>query len=337
MVRGRRRERPLEERRGAGDRDRTLVLLATDRRWLRSGLEEVLSPEGFRVVVAHDVTALKRRAEEQPPALVLVDEELPGLDVGGTARALVSGPLGPETPLLLYTSSAAARVQTHTRALNAGFWGLLTDPLRPAEVIARLRRMLAISARTGNGSQRSFGSEIGLESSIGFLSLEELGRILPAIGALAEREETSVSIVLLAPTGDRTGDCERRSEVAESVCGSNLRRADLCAWIDDAEIAIVAFGTSASDAERLVERLDALAAAGRTDPEETDQRLSAAIVELEPSTELERAVRRAGRSSNDGEPVSLEQVVELFHLRDAREALSEARAAGGGVRVIDVA
>lgn len=329
------RQRSLEKQLGANDGNRPLVLLATDRRWLRSALEDVLSPEGFQVGLAEDASELQSKAEGQPLALVLVDEELPGFDVEETARTLVSGPLGPETPLLLYSSSAAARVKTHTQALNAGFWELLTDPLRPEEVIARLRRMLAISARMKNDGVKPSSSDNGNESPAAFLSLEELGRVLPAVAALAERQGTTVSIVLLEPTGKRTGDRERRREVAASVCGPNLRRADLCAWVNDSEVAVVAFGTSAAGAQRLVERLDALAA-GRTDLEEADRRLSAAIVELEPSTELERTLRKAGRP-RPGEPASLDEVVEMFHLQDARKALSEARAAGGGIRVIYVA
>ena len=83
-----------------------------------------------------------------------------------------------------------------------------------------------------------------------------------------------------------------------------------------------------------VARLDA-SASGRNGIEDGAGRLSAAIVELEPSGDLERAVRRAGHRG-DGEELSLEQIVELFHLKDARDALHDAREAGGGVRVVKV-
>jgi len=325
----------LEEHLTGDAGDRSLVLLATGRRWLRAALEEVLSPEGFRLVFAGDAEQLRTRAQDQSPALVIVDEELPGLEVESAARHLVSGPLGPETPLLLYTSTSAARVREHVRALEAGFWELLTDPLRPSQVIARLRRMLALSGQMRRSGKSRGGFDDLAGSPIDFLSLDELGRILPAMGALAEREEASLSIVLLAPTTEtETDDGERRS-VAESVCGRNLRRADLCALIDGAEVAIVAFDTSASEAKSLVERLDSLVSGG-SGLGESGTRLSAAIVELKPSPELERAVRQAGRSGKDGK-TSLEQIVELFHLQDAKSALSDARESGGGVRVVEVA
>lgn len=321
--------------RRAGDGDEpTPVLLATDRRWLSSALEDVLSPEGFRLVRASHADDLRAVAEEERPALVIVDEELPGLEVERAARRLVSGSLGHHTPLLLYTSSSAAGARNRVRALEAGFWDLLTDPLRPAQVAALLRRMLSISGRIRQSGDGPEESRAPTEPSVEFLDLENLSRVLPSIAALAEREETSFSIVLLAPTSSLEDD-ERRAGVAETVCGPHLRRADLCASIDDAEVAVVAFDTTAEEARSLVERLNSRTAE-RTDPDGADRSLSAAIVELAPSPALDRALRRLGRRQA-GEPVSLEEIVDLFHLEDAKSALSDARETGGGVRVIDVA
>lgn len=236
--------------------------------------------------------------------------------------------------MLLYTASSVARGEAHAEAYRAGFWDVLSDPLRPSVFVAKLRRLLAISGRARRADAPPSSAPGPEASTVGFLTLDELGRVLPAIGALAEREETSVSIVLLSPTGSEEDRDERglRESAAADLCGPNLRRADLCAWIDDAEIAIVAFDTDAEEARSLVERLDA-AASRRTGPEGVDRHLSAAIVELEPSGELERAVRRAGRRG-ENEETSLEQIVELFHLKDARDALRDAREAGGGVRVV---
>lgn len=324
----------LESRVVGGGGDPVPVLLASDRRWLRSALGDVLSAEGFKMESVARRDELTQRAKEGRPALVIVDEELPGLEVESTARSLVEGPLGHETPLLLYTSVSAAHVAEHVRALDAGFWDLLTDPLRPAEVTARLRRMLTNSRhmRAEGSEAPSTGGRDG--RSVQFLTLEELGRVLPAISALAEREESSVSIVLVAPTAPAV-DRERQKEVAASVCGPNLRRADLCAWINDAELAIVAYDTSAEEARSIVERLESLAAVPPMEGDEAGPRLSAAIVELNPSVELERVLRETGRSR--GGTVDIDEIVELFRLRDARSALRDAREAGGGVRVIDVA
>lgn len=315
----------------ANSSDRTLVLLASSRKWLRMALGEVLSPEGFRLVSANDPDDLRRRAEEESPAVVIVDEELPGLDVEAAARELVEGPLGRGTPLLLYTSSSVAGGGMHARALNAGFWSLLREPVRAAPVIAELRRLLAIADRIRGGASTQVESTSSRESSVGFLTLDELGRVLPAIGALAERQETTVSLLLLGPTSE-ADDPEDASATA-SICGPNLRRADLCALIDGAEVAVVAYDTGSEGARALFERLDQLAAE-RPDLEEKGG-LSAGIVELKPSRDLERALSRAGRGAR--EELGLDEIVEIFHLSDARSALQDARESGGGVRVIEVA
>lgn len=309
-----------------------LVLLATERRWLATALEEVLAPEGFELARAADADELLDLADHRPPAIVVVDEELPGLDISATARSLIDDSIGRRTPLLLYTSSSVARGERHAEAYRAGYWDLLSEPLRPSVFVARLRRLLAMSE---DMKESAGAAERQQPSTVGFLTLDELGRVLPAMGALAEREDATVSLVLLAPgVGDGT-DRKRQKSAAASLCGPHLRQADLCAWIDDAELAVVAFDTDASDARSLVERLDGLAD-DRPGLAGTAGRLSAAIVELEPSGELERAVERAGRRGED-ETVSLDEIVELFHLTDARDALREARRAGGGVRVVEFA
>lgn len=319
------------DRVGARSGRRELVLLATARSWLATALGEVIGPEGFDLALAGDAEELLEVADHCSPAIVIVDEELPGLDVSSTARSLILDSIGRRTPLLLYTSSSVARGEHHAEAYRAGFWDLLSEPLRPSVLVAKLHRLLAVS-----GDMREPVSGEERPSTLGLLSLDELGRVLPAVGALAERENVSVSLVLLAPdaAGDET-ERKRRKSTAASLCGPHLRRADLCAWIDDSELAVVAFDTDAEDARSLVRRLDSLAE-NRPELAGRDGRLSAAIVELEPSGELERAVERAGHRGEGG-AVSLEEIVELFHLKDARDALRDARRAGGGVRVVEVA
>lgn len=321
----------LADRMDGNDGERSLLLLATTRRWLVTALEEVVTPEGFTLVQAEDADELLRMAADREPAIVVVDEELPGLDLEDTARGLVEGPIGSTTPLLLYTASSVARGDIHSAAYRAGFWDLLDEPLRPSVLVARLRRLLAMSDEMKSARSPSAPPESDA-SRVEFLTLEELARILPSIGALAEREGTAMSIVLLSTPSSLKEEAARHGSATASLCGPNVRRADLCARVDDAEIAIVAFDTDAEEARSLVERLDAAAESSFVQGD-TRQHLSAAVVELEPSGELGRAVRRAG----PGESVSLDQVVELFHLGEARRALRDAREAGGGVRIVEVA
>ena len=322
--------------RGSGDSSEgTPILLATSRRWLTAALEEVLAPEGFTLLRASDAESLLRKGEVSSPALVVVDEELPGMDVGEMAERLVSGGLGEDVPLLLYTSSSVAGADRHARALEKGFWDLLKEPVRARPVIAKFRRLICLSGRLGTATPRGGPTEMESVrsdgSSIGFLELDELVHVLPAIGALAEREKASVSLVLLGPTVG-ADDAGKRSATA-SLCGPNVRRADLCAWADGAEVVIVAYDTGAEGARTLFERLDRIAAA-RSDLRD-EETLSAGIVELKPNRSLSRAVRRVGNRGED-ETVEAERVVELFHLTDARGALDDARAAGGGARVVEI-
>lgn len=314
--------------------ERTVILLATHRRWLETALKEVLSPENFAVVLARDSDELHRIAERELPAMVIIDEELPGLTLRDAARSLTEGPLEPSTPLLMYTSSAIAHARGHAEAYRSGFWDVLTDPLRPSVLVAKLRRLLALSEEM-RCPQRARPASHGDGQSFRFLTLDEVGKVLPAVGALAEREQMTISLILLGPTTSDFTDREKVRSMTAFLCGPNLRQADLCAWLDDAEVMIIAFDTNEREAQTLVERLNILAS-GRRKREPTEHQLSAAIVELEPSGSLKRAVHEIGPSGN-GNSATLERIVELFHLSEARDALREAREEGGGVRVIDIA
>ena len=90
-------------------------------------VRDVLGASGYDVVSAASGEEALRIAAEQPPDLVLMDLQLPGIDGTETMRRLRRGPLSPDVPVVAVT--AFAMVGDHAEARRAGFDGYLEKPI----------------------------------------------------------------------------------------------------------------------------------------------------------------------------------------------------------------
>src|SRR3954451_21835373 len=104
------------------------------RRLLRKGLEE----DGFEVVLADSGEDAVSMAEEDPPALLVIDIGLPDADGRDVCQAIRSR--GVESPVLFLT--ARDKVVDRLAGFSAGGDDYLTKPFEFAELIARLRALL---------------------------------------------------------------------------------------------------------------------------------------------------------------------------------------------------
>jgi DNA-binding NtrC family response regulator len=114
------------------------ILIVDDDRDLRQFLAEVLESDGFEVREAEDGPAALARVNEEPPALVILDISMPGLDgltVLSRMRTVV-----PRLPIVMVTSSVAVRTAVH--AMHLGADDYLTKPFDSAELVLRVRRVL---------------------------------------------------------------------------------------------------------------------------------------------------------------------------------------------------
>jgi two-component system, cell cycle response regulator DivK len=90
-------------------------------------VRDVLQFAGYDVVEAQSGEEGVRVAEEDPPDLVLMDLQLPGIDGTETLRRLRQGSLGRDVPVVAVTAFAMAEDREH--ASLAGFDGYVEKPI----------------------------------------------------------------------------------------------------------------------------------------------------------------------------------------------------------------
>jgi two-component system, cell cycle response regulator DivK len=90
-------------------------------------VREVLSFAGYDVIEAQSGEDGLRVAQENPPDLVLMDLQLPGIDGFETLRRLRQDTLGPNVPVIAVTAFAMA--VDKDRASKAGFDGYIEKPI----------------------------------------------------------------------------------------------------------------------------------------------------------------------------------------------------------------
>lgn len=328
------------------------VLLVSDRDWFASALGAVLEHEGFELTREHVGRTAVNDAGRIAPDIVIVDEGLPDLDPATVCRELKDGALGSEVPVLVYSPNVW-REQEQAAALAAGAWDIIREPIRSAYLVAKLRRLLEIRRMMARAAEQSRTSEI----NPALLDLGGLLRTLSVLTAVASRTDTALACAVVGPTltdPADSGSVVRQRRGTARLCSGNTRSSDLCGWLGDTEVAIVAYDASIVGATTLVQRLNELAEEelGRYRP----QPLSAGIVELHSgrSAELLQDREPPARRSADlgtivpavvrGSDVAVDlradvlprKLDSLYRFAAAQDALRQARADGGGVRVVDV-
>jgi DNA-binding response OmpR family regulator len=117
--------------------EQPLVLVIEDDVDLQEAIGRAVRAAGFRICQAFDGMQGVWMAKNTPPAIVLLDVDLPELDGIGVCKELAEA-AGGELPIIMLTSHAEA---SYVRAaMNAGAWDYVTKPVDPAELLVRLRR-----------------------------------------------------------------------------------------------------------------------------------------------------------------------------------------------------
>lgn len=116
------------------------ILLAEDNAQNRLMLAEYLSSKGYKVVTAHDGLEATQLAEAQPPALILMDIQMPNMDGLQAIRHLRAQAEFAHLPIIALT--ALAMSDDAERCLQAGASMYLSKPVVLQELLGNIMYLL---------------------------------------------------------------------------------------------------------------------------------------------------------------------------------------------------
>jgi two-component system cell cycle response regulator DivK len=118
-----------------------VILIVEDNERNLKLLRDVLEYAGYDVRVARTAEDGITLAVSEPPDLVLMDLQLPGIDGMEALRRLRESPRTADIPVVAVT--AQAMKQDREKALNAGFNGYVEKPISVRAFPDQVRRFLS--------------------------------------------------------------------------------------------------------------------------------------------------------------------------------------------------
>lgn len=300
------------------------VLLVSAHDWFASALQAVLEPEGFTFARVRSGRVALRDAGLIAPDLVIIDEGLPDLDAAALSQALTAGPLQPSVPILVYSPNFWQE-NAQAEAMKCGAWDIIKEPVRSRLIVAKMRRLLQIKRLIETTQEGSLS-----DTATGLFNLAGLMRMLRILGGVASRTEAALSCAVFGPTDAGQELKERDRERMAGFFTANIRSSDVCGWVGGADLAIVAYDTTAAGITMMLQRLTRLAAESSNGSDLLP--MSAGVVELPP---LPANGRRGAAIGGEPPTGAARRLAGLSRFAAAENALREARAAGGGIRIAE--
>ncbi|MFQ5830532.1 MAG: response regulator [Candidatus Methylomirabilia bacterium] len=116
------------------------ILVIEDQEDNRRIMRDLLTSVGYEVVEAVTGEEGVASAERQPPDLILMDIQLPGLDGYEATRRIKANPALRPIPVIAVTSYALSG--DDVKAREAGCDGYVSKPYSPRELLAKIREYL---------------------------------------------------------------------------------------------------------------------------------------------------------------------------------------------------
>jgi len=126
-----------------------LILVIEDDNENRLLVQDVLTFSGYRVLEAETAEAGLKMAREEPPALILMDIRLPGMDGVAALAELRLDPATKRIPIIAVTASTMS--QHRSQIVAAGFDAYHAKPIDITRLLASVGELLA--QRTGATSE----------------------------------------------------------------------------------------------------------------------------------------------------------------------------------------
>lgn len=116
------------------------ILVAEDNDDVRDFIVAALSGGDFQVIEARDGAAVLERLAYAPPTLALLDLHMPVMTGLEVLKRLRGAPGWADTPVVFLTASDQTEDLVEARRLGAR--GYLVKPVRPADLVAKVKRVI---------------------------------------------------------------------------------------------------------------------------------------------------------------------------------------------------
>lgn len=183
-----------------------LVLIVEDEAEFRELVELWISRHGWRTITAADGLEVMRRFDQEPPDLVLLDLNLPGMS-GWAVTEWIR--VRSTVPILMVTAMGGE--SDVVRGLESGADDYLTKPVRMAELVARVAAALR---RVQLASPRPAGDDVIEHPG---LRIEQGARVVQ--GDTGEVHLTPTEFRLLVVLAARPGEPVGHRELLRAVWG----------------------------------------------------------------------------------------------------------------------
>lgn len=156
--------------------DKALILVVDDDLFQRELVEDFLDGD-YRVVCAEDGASALMLALEQPPALILLDVEMPGMDGYETCRLFRQEEATAAVPVIFV--SAHDQIEERLKGYEAGGDDYVSKPFEPQELKAKIAHLLnRVSER---GSLKAMASYATSTAMTAMTSMSEMGGLLESL------------------------------------------------------------------------------------------------------------------------------------------------------------
>ncbi|MBD2215311.1 hybrid sensor histidine kinase/response regulator [Nostoc linckia FACHB-104] len=170
------------------------ILIVDDNPTNLSVLSAALSSAGFKFRVAVNGESAIAQVERNPPELILLDVQMPGIDGFETCRRLKANPDSHNIPIIFTT--ALADIDSKTKGFSLGAVDYIPKPFSQEEVIARVRVHLQLKRLTESLEQQLSDRTIALQQAqIKLVQQEKLSTLGELIAGVAHEINNPISFV----------------------------------------------------------------------------------------------------------------------------------------------